>query len=44
MIETNTKPILISELESYYQGFLEFKRATELKWIVNTFLNLSKVS
>lgn len=32
MIEINTKPILISELESYYQGFLEFKRATGLKY------------
>lgn len=32
MIETNTKPILISELESYYQEFLEFKRATGLKY------------
>lgn len=33
MNETPIKPLLISELESYYQEFLEFKRATGLKYI-----------
>ena len=32
MIEINVKPILISELEAYYQGFLEFKRAIGQKY------------
>lgn len=32
MNETTMNPILISELETYYQGFLDFKRATGLKY------------
>lgn len=32
MNEISLKPILVSELESYYRGFIEFKRSTGLKY------------
>lgn len=31
--EKTLKPILISELETYYKGFVEFKRSTGLKYV-----------
>lgn len=33
MSEVSRKPILISELEHYFQDFIEFKRSTGLKYI-----------
>ena len=33
MSEMPRKPILISELENYFQDFIDFKRSTGLKYI-----------